>query len=237
MGNDRRIVDAARVSYGQGTKTVREDKGLINYLIKNDHNTPLEKVRFEFHVKAPIFIARQWMRHRMSSINEYSGRYSVMPDEFYEPLPASLRAQSGRNKQVGEGNLEEEIAESSSKTIERMSDITYESYEKLLEAGVCREQARIVLPVNLYTQWYWTIDLHNLLHFLKLRLDWHAQEEIRVYGQAIAQLIQPIVPLAWEAFDEHILNTTRVSNKKLEYLQSLESKINLSRPNGEDEIK
>lgn len=199
MGNDNRIVQAARVSTGAGTKTPEEDTKLIGYLMRNQHWTPFEKVRFEFHVKLPIFVARQWMRHRMGSFNELSARYSEMPDEFWQPEPADLRAQSKTNKQVGEGALE-----GGDLTVDGFNQAyvsAYGYYTWLLSRGVAREQARAVLPVGLYTQFYWTVDLRNLMAFLALRLDAHAQREIQIYGEALLELARPIAPVAFAAWE------------------------------------
>jgi thymidylate synthase (FAD) len=221
MGSDARIVQSARVSYGSGTKTVREDQGLINYLIKNLHTSPLEQVELTFHIKAPLFVVAQWVRHRMASINSMSARYSVMKDEFYLPTPEQIRSQSNKNKQVGEGILESEVAQ---KVFEQITDDAaqaYSTYESLLEDSVCREQARMVLPQNLYTQFYWKQDLHNLFHFLRLRMDWHAQEEIRAYAKVMATMAQAVAPMAYAAFEEHILHAVRLSRKEAEVVRAL----------------
>ncbi|AEB12089.1 FAD-dependent thymidylate synthase [Marinithermus hydrothermalis] len=221
MGSDQRIVQAARVSYGAGTKTVREDAALIDYLMRHRHTSPFEMVEFTFHIKAPIFVARQWFRHRTASINEVSARYSVMPDEFYTPAPDALRAQSSKNKQVGEGPLPPEVAQTASQTIAQAQERAYQTYQALLEQGVARELAREVLPVGLYTEFYWKQDLHNLFHFLKLRLDWHAQHEIRAYAKAIAGIVQRVVPLAYAAFEEHLLGGALLSRTELAALRNL----------------
>jgi len=211
MGDDRRITQAARVSYGGGTKTVREDAALIDYLMRHRHTSPFEMVEFTFHVKAPIFVTRQWFRHRTASVNEISARYSVLKDEFYEPGPAELRAQSSTNKQVGEGSLPAEAAREAAAQIGDTYREVYASYEKLLELGLARELARSVLPVGIYTEFYWKQDLHNLLHFLKLRLDYHAQEEIRAYARAVAGFVKEQVPLVWSSFEEHVLEAVTLS--------------------------
>jgi thymidylate synthase (FAD) len=175
LGGDERIVSAARVSYGDGTKTVREDRALIDYLLRHAHTSPFEQVVLTFHVKMPIFVARQWIRHRTARLNEVSGRYSVMADEFYLPSPEDLRVQSSSNRQGrGPESLPEAEAESILGALREGRVRSYEAYESLLAAGVAREIARIDLPVSLYTQMYWQIDLHNLFHFLRLRLDAHA---------------------------------------------------------------
>ncbi|WP_234554156.1 FAD-dependent thymidylate synthase [Thermus caliditerrae] len=216
MGNDRAIVQAARVSYGKGTKTVREDAALIDYLMRHRHTSPFEMVEFKFHVKAPIFVVRQWFRHRTASVNEISGRYSVLKEEFYEPQ--AWRKQARRNKQGSEGELSDEEASLLLKGVEREA---YQAYQTLLEKGIAREMARMVLPLNLYTEFYWKQDLHNLFHFLALRLDPHAQWEIRQYAKAIAEIVKAHVPLAWQSFEEHVLKGTHLSRTELKALQGL----------------
>jgi len=203
---DYAIVQAARVSYGDGTKTVNEDRGLIRYLLRHKHTTPFEMIEFKFSVKLPIFIARQMVRHRTANLNEYSGRYSMMKDEFYKPEIENVRQQSSVNKQGGSGSINETDAYGFIEKIDFICNQSYEEYEKAIQNGVAREQARMLLPVNLYTEWYWKVDLHNLLHFLALRCDAHAQWEIRVFANAMLELIKPIVPWAveaWEDYHEH----------------------------------
>jgi thymidylate synthase (FAD) len=203
---DYAIVQAARVSYGDGTKTVNEDRGLIRYLLRHKHTTPFEMIEFKFSVKLPIFIARQMVRHRTANLNEYSGRYSMMKDEFYKPEIENVRQQSSVNKQGGSGSINETDASGFIEKIDFICNQSYEEYEKAIQNGVAREQARMLLPVNLYTEWYWKVDLHNLLHFLALRCDAHAQWEIRVFANAMLELIKPIVPWAveaWEDYHEH----------------------------------
>jgi thymidylate synthase (FAD) len=200
---DYAIVQAARVSYGNGTKSVNEDRGLIRYLMRHVHTTPFEMVEFKFSVKLPIFVARQWIRHRMSSTNEYSGRYSVMKDEFYRPDVDNVRKQSKINKQGGDTQVDQETTKDFLAYLDEMCIRAYQVYEKYLEEGISREQARMILPLNLYTEWYWKIDLHNLFHFLGLRCDKHAQWEIRVFAEAMLALIQPIVPVAVEAWNDY----------------------------------
>jgi thymidylate synthase (FAD) len=222
MGDDAAIVQAARVSYGSGTKKVHEDRGLIRYLLRHMHTTPFEMVEFKFHVKLPIFVARQWIRHRTANVNEYSGRYSEMKDEFYLPAPDQVRAQSTSNKQ---GRADESFPADEAQAMIRMMQATqqhaYDEYQQLLEKDLAREVARINLPVSNYTEWYWKIDLHNLFHFLRLRIDAHAQYEIRVYAQAMADLVKPYVPLAYEAFEDYILHSQRFSRLELRALASL----------------
>ena len=180
MGGDESIVQAARVSYGKGTKQVSEDRGLIRYLMRNRHTTPFEMVEFNFHVKLPIFIARQWIRHRTASINEYSGRYSIMEDEFFVPLNESIKLQSASNKQGrSEDEVPPELQQRVIQILERGAGRKLPGLSGIVTADIARELARVNLPLSLYTQWYWKIDLHNLLHFLKLRLDEHAQKSFR----------------------------------------------------------
>lgn len=203
---DYAIVQAARVSYGDGTKTINEDRGLIRYLLRQKHTTPFEMIEIKFNVKMPIFIARQMVRHRTANINEYSGRYSMMKDEFYKPEIENVRQQSSVNKQGSGESINEVDASNFIEKIDSICNQSYEEYEKAIQNGVAREQARMLLPVNLYTEWYWKVDLHNLLHFLALRCDAHAQWEIRVFANAMLELIKPIVPWAieaWEDYHEH----------------------------------
>ncbi len=222
MGGDQRIVQAARVSYGAGTKTVRQDRGLIHYLIKNDHTSPLEQVILTFHAKMPIFVARQWVRHRTARLNEISGRYSVMPDEFYVPEAATLRYQSKDNKQArGEECLSSTDSQAILTELESDQKLLYSHYEKMIEKGLAREIARTNLPLSLYTEWYWQIDLHNLFHFLRLRMDAHAQYEIRVYAEVMARCAKAVAPLAYEAFEEHILGSVKFSSSECKALKGL----------------
>ena len=200
---DYAIAQAARVSYGDGTKSVNEDNGLVRYLLRHSHTTPSEMVVFKFRIKLPIFVSRQMCRHRMMSMNEISGRYSVMSDEFYFPDPSDLRKQSTTNKQGSDGSVNDADAEAFSQAIEQQCKQAYDLYTKMLNAGVAREQARMILPLNLYTEYYWKQDLHNLLHFLALRLDSHAQYEIRVFAQAMYDLVKPLVPVTIQAFEDY----------------------------------
>jgi thymidylate synthase (FAD) len=208
MGDDSAIVQAARVSYGKGTKKISEDKGLIKYLVRHMHTTPLEMVTFKFHCKMPIFVARQWIRHRTASVNEYSGRYSEMSEHMYVPELEQIQPQATNNKQGRqEGNFSNEFTkESIQSRIHRNNEYSHFEYKLLLESGLAKEIARGILSVNNYTEWYWQINLHNLFHFLKLRLDKHAQYEIRVFAEAMYDLIKDIVPIACEAFGEYIFN-------------------------------
>ena len=219
MGGDDAIVQAARVSYGAGTKSVNEDRGLIRYLMRHLHTTPFEMVELKFHVKLPIFVARQWIRHRTANVNEYSGRYSIMKDEFYIPSPDAIHFQSTKNKQGRDENVEDstrrEVPAATRKNIieELIAEqsAAYNNYEQLLELNIARELVRINLPVSLYTEWYWKIDLHNLFHFLRLRIDAHAQYEIRVYAEAMAEITKCVAPLAYEAFEDYILHSEKFS--------------------------
>ncbi len=221
MGDDSAIVQAARVSYGSGTKQVHEDRGLIRYLMRHLHTTPFEMVEFKFHVKLPIFVARQWIRHRTANVNEYSGRYSEMKDEFYLPDSDQVRAQSSMNKQ---GRADTAFDPAEAERIRSVMSSTqqhlYDEYQQLLSTDLAREIARINLPVSNYTEWYWKIDLHNLFHFLRLRIDPHAQYEIRVYGEAMAEIAKAAVPLAYEAFEDYILHARRFSRAELEIIRS-----------------
>ena len=222
IGGDQRIVQAARVSYGGGTKTVRQDRGLIHYLMKNWHTSPFEQVQLTFHTKMPIFVARQWVRHRTARLNEISGRYSIMKDEFYVPSPEHIRPQSADNKQ---GRGDERYTPQEEMEIAQMFESeqrqVYQNYEKLLEKNLARELARNNLPLSLYTEWYWQIDLHNLFHFLRLRMDAHAQYEIRVYAEAMAKCAQAVAPLAYEAFEEHVLGSVNFSRAECQALAEL----------------
>ncbi|MFN3196082.1 MAG: FAD-dependent thymidylate synthase [Chlorobiota bacterium] len=222
MGDDSSIVQAARVSYGSGTKTVREDRGLIRYLMRHWHTTPFEMVEFKFHIKLPIFIARQWIRHRTANVNEYSGRYSIMKDDFYVPDLEQIRPQSENNKQGrSEEAFEPEKAKQIQDSISKVQKDLYGEYENLLDDNFARELARINLPLSNYTEWYWKIDLHNLFHFLRLRIDSHAQYEIRVFGEAMADIVKQIVPHAWEAFEDYRLNAANFSKPELNALKEL----------------
>ena len=220
MGNDNSIVQAARVSYGEGTKKVSTDQGLIRYLRRNMHTTPFEMVEFKFHCKMPIFVARQWIRHRMANVNEYSGRYSQMIDEFYLPDPEVLTKQSDRNMQ---GRDKAFTSEENAKILELLRKdytTTYKHYEEFLELGLSRELARINLSIANYTQWYWKIDLHNLMHFLNLRMDSHAQYEIRVFANAMAQIVKDAVPICYSAFEDYQLNAMHFSGPEKELIKT-----------------
>jgi len=225
MGDDSAIVQAARVSYGKGTKSVTMDRELIRYLLRHRHTSPFEMVEFKFHVKLPIFVARQWIRHRTANVNEYSGRYSEMKNEFYVPEIFQLRHQSEMNKQA---RSEKELPKKSSGTIlkkmQKAQSTLYNDYEFYLAKDLARELSRINLPLSTYTEWYWKIDLHNLLHFLRLRMDWHAQFEIRVYAEKIAELIKPIVPLTYQAFQDYTVNSLTFSEQELSVINLMLTK-------------
>ncbi|MFO8065785.1 MAG: FAD-dependent thymidylate synthase [Spirochaetota bacterium] len=219
LGGDERIVQAARVSYGAGTKTFREDRGLIRYLMRNEHTSPFEQVVLTFHVKMPIFVARQWIRHRTARVNEISGRYSVMEQEFYVPEGKNIAKQSesnrqGREREAVDPAAQREVAEKLATDQQQ----AYEAYQSLLDQGLAREIARINLPLSLYTEMYWQIDLHNLFHFLKLRMDAHAQFEIRAYGLVMYSILQRVCPIACEAFEDYQLNSVRFSGPEVEAL-------------------
>jgi thymidylate synthase (FAD) len=266
MGSDAAVVQAARVSYGKGTKKLSEDRGLIRYLMRHRHTTPFEMCEIKFHIKLPIFVARQWVRHRTANINEYSARYSILEKEFYVPDRAYLKKlqkeakiqdkskgqndlfevsknvggqlktvgrQSETNKQGRDLDINEEEAAEHLKAIERFSSRAYREYEQLLNetgggeklndkySGIARELARIVLPTNYYSQWYWKIDLHNLLHFLSLRADDHAQYEIREYAHAIARIVADWVPMTWEAFEDYRFNNVSLSQLEARLVSKL----------------
>ncbi|MBI2254365.1 MAG: FAD-dependent thymidylate synthase [Proteobacteria bacterium] len=227
MGDDNAVVQAARVSYGRGTKKVTEDQGLIHYLMRHRHSTPFEMCEIKFHVKMPIFVARQWIRHRTANVNEYSARYSILDREFYIPAPENLAAQSSINRQ-GRGNvLEGADAQRVLDLLKRDSTQVYDHYVDMLNEneagepadpsrpGLARELARMNLSLNFYTQWYWKIDLHNFMHFLSLRADPHAQYEIRVYADAMIDVLKRWVPLCYEAFVQHRLGAATLSKNAL----------------------
>jgi thymidylate synthase (FAD) len=227
LGDDSSIVQAARVSYGKGTKTVNEDRGLIRYLMRHAHTTPFEMVQFKFHIKAPIFVIRQWHRHRMWSYNEYSGRYSEMKEEFYLPEEKDITKQSNSNKQGGTDKVLENADELRGGMANEQEEAYY-YYTQYLEKEMRKELARINLPLATYSEMYASVNLHNLFNFLRLRLDTHAQYEIRIYAQAIASIVKPLVPIAWEAFEDYILNSIKFSKIELENIASYitEGKIN-----------
>lgn len=222
MGSDQSIEQAARVSYGTGTRKVSETRGLIRYLMRHDHTSPFEMAEFKFHAKMPIFVARQWVRHRTANINEYSARYSILDKEFYVPEPEDIAFQSDSNKQGRGGVVDPEDAEFVRNLIIQDASSAHDHYETMInDHDIAKELARINLNVNFYTQWYWKIDLHNLFHFLMLRKDSHAQLEIRRYADAIGEIVKDSVPLAWEAFSDYQLNAVKLSGQEKEVIAYL----------------
>jgi len=256
MGDDPAIVQAARVSYGSGTKTPSDDRSLIRYLMSHRHTTPFEMCEIKLHVKLPIFVARQWIRHRTASVNEYSARYSILANEFYIPDVQDIQPQSTTNKQGRGGEMDEDVRRAMVETIRQHSEGSYQLYEELhtgwpwfdedgmlhSEAdedikqerdgtdwlqphnqghGMARETARMVCPPNIYTEWYWKVDLHNLLHFLSLRADPHAQYEIRVYAEVICDIVRQWCPAAFEAFEDYVMNAVRFSAMEMELLRQI----------------
>lgn len=233
MGDDAAIVQAARVSYGKGTKRVSEDAGLINYLMRHRHTTPFEMCEIKYHIKLPIFVARQWIRHRTANVNEYSARYSILDKEFYIPAPEHLGVQSTSNRQGRGDALTGKEAEHILSLLKEDSERTYAHYQEMLNesdkgeaidpnrAGLAREIARMNLTLNFYTQWYWKVDLHNLLHFLSLRADPHAQYEIRVYADAMIETVKRWVPAACNAFEQYRMGAVTISKAGLAVVQRM----------------
>jgi len=225
MGDDNAITQAARVSYGKGTKAVSNDEGLIRYLMRHWHSTPFEMCEVKLHVKLPVFVARQWIRHRTANVNEYSARYSILDREFYIPEPHHLAAQSVVNNQ---GRGEALSGEEAARVLEYLKGDAaraYDHYEEMIgqegQQGLARELARMNLPANIYTQWYWKVDLHNLFHFLRLRADAHAQYEIRVYAEEICKLVADWVPFAYAAFEDYRLGGATLSGKALDCVRRM----------------
>jgi thymidylate synthase (FAD) len=222
LGSDQRIVQAARVSYGAGTKSYRQDKGLIDYLLRNEHTSPFEQVVLTFHAKMPVFVARQWVRHRTARLNEISGRYSVMKDEFYVPQGEHISLQSDDNKQGrSDEPVSPEIQQRIQESLVAQQGAAYQAYQALIDQGLARELARINLPLSMYTEWYWQIDLHNLFHFLRLRMDDHAQYEIRAYADAMFEITKTVTPMACESFLNHRRGAVVFSAREFEILQDL----------------
>jgi thymidylate synthase, flavin-dependent len=221
-GGDQRIVQSARVSYGEGTKTVSQDGALIDYLLRHQHTSPFEQVVMTFHLKMPIFVARQWVRHRTGRMNEVSGRYSIMKDEFYVPAAENIAPQSTDNKQ---GRAEEPFSPDKAEAIRRQfsegQEAAYKNYSELVDGGLAREIARINLPLSLYTEFYWEMDLHNLFHFLKLRLDSHAQLEIREYAKVILEMCKAVAPLATGSFINNMNRGVSFSGEEMEALRNV----------------
>jgi len=223
MGNDGSIVQAARVSYGTGTRKTRNDEALIRFLMRHQHTTPFEMCEIKLHVKLPLFVARQWIRHRTASVNEYSARYSKLDNEFYIPSPEHLAAQSTSNRQGREQiTLSGDEAAEVLGILKTDSTRNYANYEYMLDTegkqGLARELARMNLPANVYTQWYWKIDLHNLFHFIKLRNDSHAQYEIQAYARCMNDITRAWVPAAWKAFDDYVSNAASLSAAAIKLL-------------------
>ena len=232
MGDDSSIVQAARVSYGKGTKKLNQDKNLINYLLSHKHTTPFEMNEIKFHIKLPIFVARQWIRHRTANVNEYSARYSILDKEFYIPKLENIKPQSISNSQGREGGMNVEEGKSYVKTLKDHSKESFSIYNFLLNtddkgnlkdnqrSGLARELARMTLPLNSYTQWYWKIDLHNLMHFLALRFDIHAQYEIRVYAKIMLDIVKKWVPLTFDAFIKNRVDSLTLSSEAINFLKA-----------------
>ncbi|HEV2264390.1 MAG TPA: FAD-dependent thymidylate synthase [Stellaceae bacterium] len=233
MGDDAAVVQAARVSYGKGTKKVTEDRGLIHYLLRHRHTTPFEMCEIKYHVKLPIFVARQWIRHRTANVNEYSARYSILDNEFYMPAPEQLAAQSSTNRQGRGDVLPPDQAARVLDLLRRDAAEAYRGYVEMLNeddagkpidekrTGLARELARMNLSLNFYTQWYWKTDLHNLLNFLSLRADAHAQYEIRVYAEAMIETLEKWVPITAEAFRQYRLGGAHLSANGLAVVKKL----------------
>ena len=225
MGDDAAITQSARVSYGKGTKAVSNDEGLIRYLMRHWHSTPFEMCEVKFHVKLPVFVARQWIRHRTANVNEYSARYSILDREFYIPAVEDLAAQSTTNNQGRGDTLEGAEAQRVLDYLRDDAMRAYDHYEEMIsqdgQQGLARELARMNLPANIYTQWYWKVDLHNLFHFLRLRADAHAQYEIRVYADAICRVVADWVPLAYAAFEDYRMGGATLSGKAIECVRRM----------------
>lgn len=226
MGDEAAIVQAARVSYGKGTKAVSEDRGLLRYLMRHRHTTPFEMCEIKLHLKMPVFVARQWVRHRTASMNEYSARYSVLAREFYVPSGADLAPQSGTNRQGREGGYSDGDVNVLRSLIEEACTHGFDVYDTLIDEtegglALARELGRIVLPLSTYTEFYWKIDLHNLIHFLSLRMDPHAQKEIRDYAKIIGEMIEAWMPNVWEAVQDYVLEARTFSRQEMLALKAL----------------
>jgi len=224
MGDDAAICQAARVSYGKGTKSVQNDEGLIRYLMRHWHSTPFEMCELKLHVKLPVFVARQWIRHRTANVNEYSARYSILDREFYIPAPEHVNAQSAVNNQGRGEVLQGEDAARVLDMLRADARQCYDNYQTMIDGdgiGLARELARMNLPANIYTQWYWKVDLHNLFHFLRLRADAHAQYEIRVYADAICAIAADWVPFAYRAFEDYRLGAVTMSAQMVDCMRRM----------------
>lgn len=220
MGDDSAVVQAARVSYGKGTKSVNEDAGLINYLMKYQHTSPFEMNEIKLHLKMPIFVARQWIRHRTANVNEYSARYSEIKDEFYTPLQTRITRQDKDKKQCS-SEEQLECAEDFVNYCDKNANEALQKYTHFNDLGLAREVNRINIPLSNYTEFYWKIDLHNLLHFIRLRIHPHAQYEIRVYAEVLLEIVKQWCPLVYEAFVEHRLEAQTFSKSQLEAIKKL----------------
>lgn len=245
MGDEPAIVQAARVSYGEGTKTPSDDRGLLRYLMRHRHTTPFEMCEIKLHVKLPVFVARQWIRHRTANVNEYSARYSILAREFYVPETADIAKQSATNKQGRADGTDDVRADDARDMMRQAADNAFDTYEALSaddepdDLGIARELARIVTPVSTYTEWYWKVDLHNLLHFLSLRADPHAQKEIRVYAEIICEIVEAWMPNVWEAFVDYRLKAHTFSRQEMEIIRDLLNSLGAkgglyAHPNGFD---
>jgi len=238
MGDEAAVVQAARVSYGAGTKAVSEDRGLLRYLMRHRHSTPFEMCEIKLHVKLPVFVARQWIRHRTANVNEYSARYSLLAREFYVPEVKDIAKQSKTNKQGREEDTDDLRADEAREMMLHAGDHAFDIYEMLSaddepdDMGIARELSRIVTPVSTYTEWYWKVDLHNLMHFLSLRADPHAQKEIRVYAEVILDLLKAWVPNVAEAFDDYRLGAHTFSRQEMEVLRRMVSWVPESKVDG-----
>lgn len=221
LGSDERIIQAARVSYGDGTKTALQDEALIDYLMRQQHTSPFEQVVFTFHLKMPIFIARQWVRHRMARMNEISGRLSIMKEEFYVPDIKNIDPQKKDKLERALEPLEPEEAEKIQKEFKKEQKRSYEEYKDLIERGLAREIARINLPLSLYTEFYWQMDLNNLFRFLKLRLDIHAQLEMREYAKTILQIVKTVCPVATASFENVMLKSVTFNGEEINALRKV----------------
>jgi len=221
MGGDDAVVQAARVSYGAGTKKAQEDSSLIKYLLRNEHTSPFEMCEIKLHVRVPMDTWRQWIRHRTANVNEYSTRYSIAIDSAQKTSPSSWRKQSSDNKQGSSGFFSVEEGEQFSREETELHESLRKIYGGRIDAGMAREQARKDLPLSTYTEAYWKNDLRNIFHFLKLRMDPHAQYEIRVYANAIAEIVRKVAPIAYHAFEDYVLNSVSVSGSELKILKSL----------------
>ncbi len=225
MGSDSAIVQAARVSYGAGTKQVQDDRNLIRYLMRHEHTTPFEMCEVKFHLKLPIFVMRQLVRHRTASLNEYSARYSVITDEFYIPDAATLKPQSSTNRQGREGELDSITTSHTRDDMRQAWDFTYELYERFInDFGLARETARQVLPVGGYTECYWKANLKNFLHMARLRMDSHAQWEIQEFAKAMYALVRPLFPEACQAFEDYQQNAVKLSNQEVALMKKIINK-------------